>query len=121
MSNRVIMYMAGAVAILAFATATLAFSTGTEAFVCTADARLDAPDGWAWQRDGANECAWTLYNGQGNVASDDVYEAAGVEPPPNSDPDRLGIVAFITGVLATGASIIAFSKSRAERREAAAG
>ncbi len=117
MNNRMIMFVAGAVAILAFATATFAFSTEPEALACTADARLDAPDGWVWQRDGANECAWTLYDGQGNTAPDSVYTAAGEEPPSTSDPDRLGIVAFIIGVLATGASVMAFSKSRAERLE----
>ena len=114
MHNRTIMLAAGAIAALAFAASAFAFTSAPEGSACTADARLDAPDGWAWQRDGSNECAWTLYDSAGNEAPDSVYLSVGEEPPPSSDPDRLGIVAFAIGVLATGASLAAFSKSRAE-------
>jgi len=114
MSNRAILYIASLVAILAFATAAFAFTSEPEAYFCTADARLDAPDGWQWQRDGSNECAWTLYDDSGAEAPDTVYESVGEEPPPSQDPSRLGIVAFLIGVGATAAGVFAFSKSRSE-------
>jgi hypothetical protein len=116
MTNRAIMYVAAAVAILAFVTASFAFSSEPEASICTADARLDAPEGWTWLRDGSNECAWTLYDDNGLNAPDSVYESVGEEPPPRQDPDWLGIVAFLIGVGASGISVVAFSKSREEMK-----
>ena len=118
MHNRTIMLLAGALAALAFAASALAFTSEPEGLACTADARLDAPDGWVWQRDGSNDCAWTLYDSAGNEAPDSVYDSVGEEPPPSSSPDRLGIVAFVIGVLATAASLVAFSKSRSELHSA---
>jgi hypothetical protein len=118
MTNRAIMYLSAGIAILAFITASFAFTAQPEATFCTADARLDSPEGWLWQRDGSNGCAWTLYDTQGNEAPDSVYESIGEDAPPSQDPDRLGIVAFLIGVGATAASVTAFSKSRAELKEA---
>ena len=114
MTHRAIMYIASLIAILAFATAAFAFTSEPEPYFCTADARLDAPEGWSWQRDGSNECVWTLYDGTGSEAPDSVYESIDEEPPPSQDPSRLGIVAFLIGVGATGVGVVAFSKSRAE-------
>jgi len=57
-------------------------SSSTEQGFCTADARLDAPEGWQWARDAGNDCAWTLYADSGEEALDDVYQEYGFEPPP---------------------------------------
>lgn len=108
------MYIASLVAILAFVAAAFAFTSESETFICTADARLDAPEGWVWLRDGANECAWTLYDDQGSEAPDSVYESIGEEPPPAQDPNWFGIAAFLIGIGATGTGVVAFTKSRAE-------
>jgi hypothetical protein len=110
------MYIAGLVAILAFATAAFSFSAEPEAYFCTADARLDAPEGWVWQRDGSNDCAWTLYDDTGSEAPDSLYDSIGEEPPPSQNPSRLGILAFVIGVGASVAAVLSVSNNRAEMK-----
>lgn len=113
MGNKVTVLVSAVLAVIAFAAGIATLTASDEAFACTADARLDAPEGWVWSRDGANDCAWTLYDSDGNTASDDVYEAAGEEPPPSS----FGLTApaaFAVGILATIAAVVTALRSRRE-------
>lgn len=103
MSNRVTILVASLLAIIAYSAGFVALTTGNDPVACTADARLDAPEGWSWARDGDNDCAWTLYDAQGNEAPETVYEAAGVDAPPSSF-DLTAPLAFAVG---TGAALIA--------------
>ncbi len=114
MHNRTIMLVAAATAVLAFGAALFAFSSEPAATACTMDARLDAPDGWTWQRDGANNCEWTLYDDQGSEAPDSVYESTGEVPPPPKPADRLWFLSLLIGVTAAGFAVTEFRKDRAE-------
>ncbi len=118
MHNRTIMLVALATAVLAFGAAIFAFSSAPAAVFCTMDARLDAPDGWHWQRDGGNDCAWTLYDAQGHEAPDGVYETIGEEAPPSGPPDLFGLVALIIALSAIGLAVAEYRKDRAEHAEA---
>jgi hypothetical protein len=46
---------------------------------------VDEPEGWTLQRDGANGCAWTLFNERGERAPEELYEGLfeglPIEPP----------------------------------------
>lgn len=56
-----------------------------------------APPGWQWQRDGGNNCNWTLFNDQGDRASDAIYEDMRLFPPP-PPPSRLLLLFALVGV-----------------------
>lgn len=111
MSNRITILVASLLAVIAFAAGIVAMTSEGGPLVCTTDARIDAPEGWMWQRDGANDCAWTLYDGEGNAAPDSVYEDAGeLPPPPNTD--LTAPVAFAVGAIAAVVAGVAASRSR---------
>jgi hypothetical protein len=57
--------------------------------VCALDSRADSVDGYHWDRDRYNDCAWTLYSGTYPIrsrASDSAYLESGLVPPPNNPP-----------------------------------
>lgn len=81
-------------------------STSDDQGVCTADARLDAPEGWRWARDADNDCAWTLYADSGDTAPDDVYQEYGLESPPTqSERTALANWVLLLVVITTGVTI----------------
>lgn len=80
-------------------------SPDTEPVACTMDARLDAPEGWTWHRDGTNNCAWTLYDADGSEAPDDVYTAIGEEPPPPPPTDLAPWLVLGAGIVTIGVAI----------------
>lgn len=113
MGRRITILVASVLAIIAFAAGIAALTSQDQVGACTLDARPDAPEGWAWSRDGGNDCAWTLYDANGNTAPAEIYEAAGEDPPPSSF-DLTAPVAFAVGVVAT---IVAVATARRSRRE----
>ncbi|MEA2010536.1 MAG: hypothetical protein U9N78_07520 [Actinomycetota bacterium] len=89
-------------------------STSDDVGFCTADARVDAPEGWRWSRDPANDCAWTLYADSGETAPDDVYQEHGFEAPPTqSTRTTASYVTLALVLIATAVSIwFAVTQSR---------
>ena len=112
MSNRVTILVASLLAIIAFSAGVVALTSGKDPAACTADARIDAPEGWDWARDADNDCAWTLYDTEGNEAPGAVYEAAGETAPPSSF-DLTAPVAFAVGAVA--ALVAATTAVRSQR------
>ena len=81
-------------------------STSGDQGFCTADARLDAPEGWRWARDPGNDCSWTLYADSGEAAPDDVYQEYGFESPPTqSERPAAANWALLLVAIATGVTI----------------
>ena len=101
MTQRITIIVAATLAVVAFAAAYVTLSPSDDATACTADARLDAPEGWTWLRDGENDCAWTLYNADGDTAPDSLYESVGETPPPTAASSSFGIVAALIGIAAS--------------------
>ena len=62
---------------------------GDNPIACPADGRIGAPDGWSWQRDAGNDCAWTLYDSHGNAAPTGIYVTNDETAPPTSDAGLL--------------------------------
>ena len=112
MNNRITMIVAAALALVAFGAALVSMTGADDPVACTADARLDAPDGWVWLRDGSNDCAWTLYNADGDTAPDSVYESIDEAPPPAPPGDTFVMVAFAIGAVASVVAIISALRLR---------
>jgi hypothetical protein len=111
-ANRITILVAALISVIGFSAGVVLMNTSSESLACTADARLDAPDGWVWQRDGSNDCAWTLYDADGDAAPDHVYDEAGEEPPPASS-DVPAWIAYAVGV--GGLAVIAITAVRSKR------
>ncbi|MEN8235030.1 MAG: hypothetical protein ABFR89_08945 [Actinomycetota bacterium] len=84
---------------------------------CTADMIVvDVPDGWDLNRDGANDCRWTLFDSAGERAPDEVYEGLSIEAPPPVRSGPESVVAGVVFVAAVGIGI-AVVVTRSRERE----
>jgi hypothetical protein len=79
---------------------------------CNLDGPLfdDGPPGWHWQRDGGNDCEWTLFNDQGDRAPDAIYEDMRISPPPPLPfvPNLIGLVGVVLSL--SGIGIVVFQR-----------
>lgn len=81
-----------------------------EQIFCNADELLvnGVPPGWEFERDRANNCEWTLFNGLGERAPAELYETVPLDPPPilpaRSESQRL-IGWFVVGL--AGVALVA--------------
>lgn len=104
-TQRTLLAVMAVIAVAGVGAILVLIAPGQGTIACPADARIDAPTGWFWQRDAGNDCAWTLYDRDGQEAPAEIYEAHGESPPPANDSNLLIAALVVMAVAAVGSRV----------------